>query len=123
MSELTFNELNIVPNILKVLEEMKFSIPTEIQERAIPVLLESNKHFIGQAQTGTGKTAAFVIPLLQKIDIEAFMRESGKGKQSIKMYGKNYQHKIDYDHINILTAPEAIDETFADTLAWLRRYT
>lgn len=61
--------------------------------------------------------------LAQKIDIEAFMRESGKGKQSIKMYGKNYQHKIDYDHINILTAPEAIDETFADTLAWLRRYT
>jgi len=71
VSELTFKELKIEPNILKVLEEMKFNIPTEIQEKAIPVLLGSDKHFIGQAQTGTGKTAAFVIPLLQKLDFNA----------------------------------------------------
>jgi ATP-dependent RNA helicase DeaD len=47
---------------------MGFTQPTEIQEKAIPVLLESDIDFIGQAQTGTGKTAAFVLPLLEKID-------------------------------------------------------
>lgn len=60
--------------------------------------------------------------LAQRIDIEAFMRESGNGKQEIKMYGKKYHHKIDYDHINILTAPEAVNETFKDTLEWFKQF-
>ncbi len=47
---------------------MGFEEPSEIQVKAIPLLLESSRDFIGQAQTGTGKTAAFVIPLLEKID-------------------------------------------------------
>ncbi len=47
---------------------MGFTIPTEIQSKAIPLLGNTNKDFVGQAQTGTGKTAAFGIPLLEKID-------------------------------------------------------
>jgi ATP-dependent RNA helicase DeaD len=66
----TFKELKVAANILKVIEEMGYKRPTEIQEKAIPMLLESEQDFVGQAQTGTGKTAAFVIPLLQKIDFE-----------------------------------------------------
>ncbi|MGK0367347.1 MAG: ATP-dependent RNA helicase DeaD, partial [Thermoproteota archaeon] len=64
----SFDQLNINPNILQVLEEIGFNKPTEIQQKAIPALLETEKDFIGQAQTGTGKTAAFAIPLLDKID-------------------------------------------------------
>jgi len=67
---MTFNELNIKPSILQVIDEMGFSTPTEIQEKAIPVLLDTDRDFVGQAQTGTGKTAAFVIPLLEKIILE-----------------------------------------------------
>jgi len=65
---LNFKDLKIKPEISRVLAEMGFTEPTEIQASAIPVLLNSNKDFVGQAQTGTGKTAAFVIPLLERID-------------------------------------------------------
>jgi ATP-dependent RNA helicase DeaD len=68
VSSLTFDQLNLKPELLKVLTEMNFTIPTDIQQQAIPVLTTSDKNFVGQAQTGTGKTAAFVIPLLEKID-------------------------------------------------------
>lgn len=67
----TFKDLNISPEILAVLDELGFTQPTEIQEKAIPLLLsEKNIDFHGQAQTGTGKTLAFGIPLLQKVDKE-----------------------------------------------------
>lgn len=69
MSKLTFKDLNLKPEVLKVIEEMGFVNPTEIQEKAIPVILETSQDFVGQAQTGTGKTAAFVVPLLHKIDL------------------------------------------------------
>lgn len=58
----------ILPQILKAVEEMGFEYMTPIQEQAIPVLLEG-RDVIGQAQTGTGKTAAFSIPMIQKIDV------------------------------------------------------
>lgn len=65
----TFKDLSLSPQIQKALEALGFTTPTEIQEKAIPVLLEDKKiDFHGQAQTGTGKTLAFGIPLLQKID-------------------------------------------------------
>ncbi len=64
----TFEQLNLSKNILKAVMDMGFTEPSEIQEKAIPMLLEGDKDFIGQAQTGTGKTAAFVIPLLERID-------------------------------------------------------
>lgn len=64
-----FKDLNIEPKIQKVLDELGFTQPTEIQEKAIPILLDTEKvNFHGQAQTGTGKTLAFAIPLLQKIN-------------------------------------------------------
>lgn len=69
MENQTFEKLNIQEPILKALDEMGFSIPTEIQYKAIPVLQDTERDFVGQAQTGTGKTAAFVIPLLEKIDL------------------------------------------------------
>ncbi|MDA9793315.1 DEAD/DEAH box helicase [Bacteriovoracaceae bacterium] len=68
MSEITFKGLNLNTDVLRAIDEMGFSTPTEIQASAIPLLMETTKDFIGQAQTGTGKTAAFVIPLLEKID-------------------------------------------------------
>lgn len=62
-----FEVLGVHPAIMKSLDEMGFEEPTPIQVAAIPILLEG-KDMIGQAQTGTGKTAAFGIPLLQRID-------------------------------------------------------
>ena len=62
-----YSESNITPKILRSLDEMGFVDMTPIQEMAIPVLKEGID-IIGQAQTGTGKTAAFGIPMLSKID-------------------------------------------------------
>lgn len=63
----TFEELQIVPEILRALNDMGFEEPTPIQKAAIPVAL-TGSDLIGQAQTGTGKTAAFGIPVLERID-------------------------------------------------------
>jgi len=65
----TFEQLGLSAQVLKVLGEIGFEKPTEIQEKAIPVLLEKNADFIGLAATGTGKTAAFGLPLLEHINI------------------------------------------------------
>jgi len=62
-----FSELGLAPEIQQVLEELGYQDPTPIQEKAIPELLAGHD-VIGQAQTGTGKTAAFGLPLLQYID-------------------------------------------------------
>jgi ATP-dependent RNA helicase DeaD len=65
----TFKDLSLSPEILAVLDALGFTEPTEIQSKAIPLLLSEKKiDFHGQAQTGTGKTLAFGLPLLQKID-------------------------------------------------------
>lgn len=69
MEKVRFDELELYPQILRSVAEMGFEEATPIQARAIPVLLEGGD-VIGQAQTGTGKTAAFGIPLLQKVDIQ-----------------------------------------------------
>ncbi|RLA62668.1 MAG: ATP-dependent helicase [Epsilonproteobacteria bacterium] len=63
-----FKDLGLGPDLLKALDGLGYVEPTEIQERAIPILLERNSDFIGQAQTGTGKTAAFALPLLQVLN-------------------------------------------------------
>lgn len=63
----TFDELGIQPEILQAVKDMGFEEPTPIQKVSIPVAL-SGKDLIGQAQTGTGKTAAFGIPVLERID-------------------------------------------------------
>ena len=64
-----FDELNIDERILRVVEDMGFEETSPIQTQAIPAVLEGID-VIGQAQTGTGKTAAFGIPLLMKMDPE-----------------------------------------------------
>jgi len=61
------SELSLSDSIYKALRDMNFEQLTDIQELAIPILLEG-KDLIGQSQTGTGKTAAFAIPLLEKVD-------------------------------------------------------
>jgi len=63
-----FADLGISTRILKSLSDLKISVPTEIQEKSIPILLTKTDDFVGLAKTGTGKTAAFGLPLLQLID-------------------------------------------------------
>lgn len=64
----TFSELGVADAFIKALHENNISTPTEIQYKAIPFLIEKGTDFIGQAQTGTGKTAAFGLPILQAIN-------------------------------------------------------
>ncbi len=64
----TFSELGIQKPYIKALKELGINIPTEIQVKTIPILLEGKTDFIGLAQTGTGKTAAFGLPILNHID-------------------------------------------------------
>ncbi len=63
---MNFNEFNLKKEILKRLEEIGFEKPSPIQEKAIPVILEG-RDVVAQAQTGTGKTAAFGLPILSKM--------------------------------------------------------
>lgn len=64
----SFSELGLSEPLLKALTKMGIETPTEIQSESIPILLKDPQDFIGLAQTGTGKTAAFGIPLLERID-------------------------------------------------------
>lgn len=73
---MTFEDLKLIPPILKALKDKKYTQPTAIQDRAIPLVLR-RKDVLGVAQTGTGKTAAFAIPIIQLIQrIEA--KKKGK---------------------------------------------
>ncbi len=63
-----FLELGIREEVVKAVTEIGFEKPSEIQEKAIPVLLTGDDDFVGLAQTGTGKTAAFGLPLLELLD-------------------------------------------------------
>lgn len=65
----TFASLGVKKEYIKGLKELGISNPTDIQKEAIPFLLENNSDFIGLAQTGTGKTAAYGLPILDKIDV------------------------------------------------------
>ena len=63
-----FTDFGLNPALLKAIKELGFENPMPIQEKTIPVLLEKDVDFVGLAQTGTGKTAAFGLPMLNKID-------------------------------------------------------
>lgn len=65
---MTFEELGLKSGVLKSLTEMGFETPTPIQTEAIPHLLKEESDFVGLAQTGTGKTAAFGLPLVSKVE-------------------------------------------------------
>ena len=97
---ITFKELGLSEPILRVLDDLGFETPTTIQEEAIPALLEDDStDFIGLAQTGTGKTAAFGLPLLERLDPEldatqglilSPTRELGQQiARQLEIFGKN----------------------------------
>jgi len=77
---MTFKDLKIIEPILKALQEEGYTHPTPIQEQAIPILL-NRKDLLGCAQTGTGKTAAFTLPILQHLHNS---KGDSKGKRKIK---------------------------------------
>lgn len=66
----TFEELGVAPVIRRAIEEMGYENPMPVQEEVIPYLLDEIRDVIALAQTGTGKTAAFGLPLLQKVDVD-----------------------------------------------------
>lgn len=65
-----FQELGLNELLLKAIQDLGFETPSEVQEKAIPLLLQQDTDIVALAQTGTGKTAAFGFPLIQKIDPE-----------------------------------------------------
>jgi len=65
----TFNDLNLIKPLLKILDDVGYESPSPIQAQAIPLLLDG-RDIIGQAQTGTGKTAAFALPLISNMDLK-----------------------------------------------------
>jgi ATP-dependent RNA helicase RhlE len=78
-SSMTFDELKLAPAILKAVREQGYETPTPIQAQAIPVVLEGHD-LLGGAQTGTGKTAAFTLPMLHKLT---------KGQSKTNKFGKD----------------------------------
>ncbi|GHV10072.1 DEAD/DEAH box helicase [Bacteroidia bacterium] len=66
----TFEELGVAPNIIKAITEMGYENPMPVQEEVIPYLLGNDNEVIALAQTGTGKTAAFGLPVLQQIQVD-----------------------------------------------------
>ena len=65
---LSFEELGLSKGTLKVLRKKGFEVPTPIQEITIPAILGGNKDVVAQAQTGTGKTAAFGLPMIELLE-------------------------------------------------------
>jgi ATP-dependent RNA helicase DeaD len=115
----TFKELGAREDLILGLNELGILQPTEIQEKAMPFLVENGGDLIAQAQTGTGKTAAFGVPLLMKIDpksseiqglVLAPTRELAKqiGKQLFR-YTK-YSNKI---FVEVLSGGDSIDRQVA----------
>lgn len=66
-----FKQLGLEENFLQAITDLGFETPSEVQEKTIPILLEQDTDLVALAQTGTGKTAAFGFPMLQKINIES----------------------------------------------------
>ena len=77
---MTFNNLGLIQPIIEALEEKGYTQPTPIQEQAIPILLK-RRDLLGCAQTGTGKTAAFAIPIIQLIEQN---KDDQTGKRKVK---------------------------------------
>ena len=74
-----FEDLNLHPTLLKAVKDQNYTTPTAIQQKAIPYILQRND-VLGTAQTGTGKTAAFALPILQHIENE----KDNNGKRKVK---------------------------------------
>ena len=76
---MNFKDLKLIPSILQALKDQKYTEPTSIQAKAIPLILSGND-ILGSAQTGTGKTAAFSIPIVQNLEN---MRQHSKGQRKV----------------------------------------
>ncbi len=70
MTDISFEDLGLSPEVLKAVKQAGYETPSPIQAKAIPVLLRG-ENLLGTAQTGTGKTAAFALPLLSRIEFNA----------------------------------------------------
>ena len=100
----SFKKFGLSNPILKAIKEIGFVEPSEIQSKSIPILMTEDRDFIGLAQTGTGKTAAFGLPLLDRIDpgdetiqglVIAPTRELGQQiAEQLKIFSK-YMHFVD----------------------------
>ncbi len=66
----TLSDIGFNPQIQQALQDLNFSVATDIQQQIIPLILNQNKDLVALAKTGTGKTAAFGLPLLQQVDVE-----------------------------------------------------
>lgn len=77
---MTFKDLGVIDPILRALEDKGYTSPTPIQEKSIPILLKG-KDLLGCAQTGTGKTASFAIPIIQMLSKDL---DDNKGKRKVK---------------------------------------
>jgi superfamily II DNA/RNA helicase len=105
-NSMTFNELNLIDPILSAITEAGYTTPTPIQEQAIPEVLAGHD-VIASAQTGTGKTAAFVLPALHKLAVPSAIRSKGPRvlvltptrelaqqiNEAVRKYGKNMRLK------------------------------
>ena len=79
MEKITFENLKLIPSILKALREENYKEPTSIQAKSIPIIL-NREDVLGSAQTGTGKTAAFAIPIIQHLSND---QRNSRDKQKI----------------------------------------
>lgn len=68
----TFAELGLAPNIVRALDDLGFENPMPVQEEVIPVLLGEDTDMVALAQTGTGKTAAYGLPVLHKLSVDDY---------------------------------------------------
>lgn len=99
---MSFSDLSFAPEILRAIEEVGYAEPTPIQKEAIPVILQGSD-VIGSAQTGTGKTAAFALPVLQRLGKHGKCRALAIGptrelvaqvQESFEKYGKYTDLKL-----------------------------
>jgi len=96
-----FQKLGLEEQILQAITDLGFETPSEVQEKSIPILLEQESDLVALAQTGTGKTAAFGFPMLQKIDVDSRTTQGLilsptrelclQITNEIKLYGKYYK--------------------------------
>jgi ATP-dependent RNA helicase DeaD len=96
-----FQKLGLEEEILQAIADLGFETPSEVQEKSIPLLLEQERDLVALAQTGTGKTAAFGFPMLQKIDVDSRTTQGLilsptrelclQITNEIKLYGKYYK--------------------------------
>ena len=111
----TFEELGVCQEIRRAIEEMGFVQPMPVQEAVIPSLLESRQDTIALAQTGTGKTAAFGIPLLQRLTTlcpsEGGKKEAEGRKEVEPFFSPSGGQREDNDLITISIESSTIHST------------